>query len=73
MAGMVIARSPQHSERAHRISMALEHAGITHECRSYTVDQPRSRAHGKPYTMIVVPCGTGSRAMEAWDIAAKVR
>lgn len=70
---MVIARIPQQSERTHRISAALERAHISHECRPYTVDQPGTRAHGAPYTMVVVASGPGSRALEAWDIAHATR
>lgn len=71
MADMVIARYPEVCARLTRISAALEHASITHEMRPYTVDQPGHRAHGAAYTMIVVPSGKGSRAVEAWDIARR--
>ncbi len=70
-AEMVVARYPQHSTRIPTISAALTTAGITHDCRPYIVDQPRSRAHGAPYIMIVVPGGPGSRAMEAFDVARR--
>lgn len=71
--GMVVARIPQNSERIARISKTLADHGITHECRPYIVNQPRSRAHGADYTMIIVDCGPGSRALDAYDIATRTR